>query len=125
MIKITQKGNFNNTEKFLKSAKELRIIQILNEYGKKGVDSLSLNTPINTGETASLWNYEIHVSKDTYKLIWTNDSMNDGIPIVILLQYGHATKNGGYIEGTDFINPAIKPIFDEITNELWREVTKA
>ena len=122
MIKITQKGNFNNTEKFLKGSQKIDFIKLLNEYGKRGVDALSANTPIDSGKTASLWNYEIHTTKNTYKVIWTNDNINQGVPIAILIQYGHATRNGGYVEGRDFINPAMKPIFDSMAEELWKEV---
>lgn len=124
MISISHKGNFNNTEKFLKGSKEIDFINLLNEYGKKGVDALSQATPIDSGITSGSWRYEIHTSKGEYKVIWTNDNINQGIPIAILIQYGHATKNGGYVEGRDFINPAMKPIFDSMANELWREVTK-
>lgn len=124
MISISHKGNFNNTERFLKGAKDFDFISLLNEYGKRGVDALSRATPIDSGMTSNSWNYEVHYSKGTYKVIWTNDNVNKGIPIVILIQYGHATKNGGYVEGLDFINPAMKPIFDGMANELWKEVTK-
>ena len=122
MIKITQKGNFNNTEKFLKGSQKIDFKKLLDEYGKRGVDALSANTPIDSGKTASLWNYEIHITKNTYKVIWTNDNINQGVPIAILIQYGHATRNGGYVEGRDFINPAMKPIFDSMAEELWKEV---
>lgn len=124
MFSISHKGNFNNTEKFFKNSKEIDFISLLNEYGKRGVDALSQSTPIDSGKTSSSWNYEIHTSKDSYKIIWTNENINDGVPIAILIQYGHATKNGGYVEGRDFINPAMRPIFDGMANELWGEVTK-
>jgi len=124
MISISHKGNFNNTERFLKGSKEIDFINLLNEYGKRGVDALRQATPIDSGMTSDSWKYEIHTSKGSYKVIWTNDNINQGIPIAILIQYGHATKNGGYVEGRDFINPAMKPIFDSMANELWREVTK-
>ena len=124
MISISHKGNFNNTEKFLKGSKEIDFINLLDEYGKRGVDALSQATPIDSGMTSDSWNYEIHSSKGTYKVIWTNNNINQGIPIAILIQYGHGTKTGGYVEGRDFINPAMKPIFDDMANELWREVTK-
>lgn len=124
MIEIKHKGNFNNTERFLKGSKNFNFMSLLNEYGKKGVDALSQATPIDSGKTSYSWNYEIHTTKNSYKIVWTNDNINDGIPIAILIQYGHAVKNGGYVEGRDFINPAMKPIFDNMANELWKEVTK-
>ena len=99
--------------------------QRLNQYGRRGVDALSAATPIDSGKTASSWNYEIHRSKDLVEIVWTNSNVNDGAPIVILLQYGHATGNGGYVQGYDFINPAIRPIFDEIEKDLWKEVTSS
>lgn len=125
MIKITHSGNFNNTERFFSNVKDKNFISLLDEYGRRGVDALSSNTPIDSGKTAYSWGYEIHMTKNSWKIIWTNDNINRGIPIAILIQYGHATKNGGYVEGRDFINPAMQPIFDKMADELWREVTES
>lgn len=124
MIKIKCTGDFTNTEKFLERVRKLSIRDILNKYGQEGVKALAANTPINTGDTASKWGYTISTGKKGSTITWTNDSVNDGIPIVILLQYGHATKNGGYVSGVDFINPALKGIFDNMADSVWKEVTK-
>lgn len=124
MIKIKCTGDFTNTEKFLERVRKLSIGDILNRYGQEGVKALAANTPVNTGDTASKWGYTISTGKNGSSITWTNDSVNDGIPIVILLQYGHATKNGGYVSGVDFINPAMKSIFDNMADSVWKEVTK-
>lgn len=124
MIAIKHKGNFNNTEKFLRSAinrKNHR--RILELYAKKGVEALAEATPIDSGLTASKWGYEIHVSKNQYTITWTNSNVVDGVPIAVILQYGHGTRNGGFVQGRDYINPALQPVFDNLADELWREVT--
>lgn len=125
MITFKQKGSFKNIERFLDKMQKKEFFQRLNQYGRRGVDALSAATPIDSGKTASSWNYEIHRSKDLVEIVWTNSNVNDGVPIVILLQYGHATGNSGYVQGYDFINPAIRPIFDEIEKDLWKEVTSS
>jgi hypothetical protein len=124
MITITHKGNFNKTEKFLRGAVTSDYVRILEKYAQQGVLALKNATPVDSGETASSWNYEIRILPGGAVICWTNSSVSDGVPIAILLQYGHATKNGGYVQGRDFINPALRPIFDKISDELWREVTK-
>ena len=124
MIKVKCTGDFNNTTKFLERACKLSIKDILNKYGQAGVVALSAATPTDTGETASKWGYKISTGKNGSSVTWTNDSFNDGIPIVILIQYGHGTKNGGYVSGVDFINPALKTVMDNIADSIWREVTK-
>lgn len=124
MIIIKHKGNFNNTEKFLKRAKQLNVKRILEEYGKEGVKALSSATPVNTGLTANSWDYKVEISNGSYTLSWINTNVVNGVPIAIILQYGHATKNGGYIQGRDYINPAIQPIFDKIAEQVWKEVTR-
>lgn len=123
MIRITQRGNFNRTEKFLKGAKKLRPRDVLERYGRAGADALSANTPVESGKTASSWSYEIEQGNGTYKVYWTNSNINKGVSIAIILQYGHGTGNGGYVQGRDYINPALRPIFDKMANELWKEVT--
>lgn len=129
MIKFTHIGNFDNTERFFRNSK--RILDtytiILNKYGQEGVAALSAATPIDTGLTASSWDYSIYVdvSKKSFcRITWTNSNFQKGVPIAIILQYGHGTGTGGWVQGRDYINPAIQPIFDKIAEELWREVSK-
>ena len=124
MIKITCTGDFKNITKFLEKSKTLSINDILHKYGQTGVKALKSATPIDTGETASMWGYTVSTSKSGSSVTWTNDNVTDGIPIVILIQYGHGTKNGGYVSGVDFINPAIKNIIDKLADSIWEEVTK-
>lgn len=123
MISIKVTGSFDKTEKFLKAAKKFTPIDILKRYGEKGVQALSLNTPVDTGELASLWDYEIQGRKGNYTLYFTNNKINNGVPIAIIVQYGHGTRNGGWVQGRDYINPAIRPVFDKLADELWKEVT--
>lgn len=122
MIKIKHKGNFRNTEMFLNNAKATNV-QILERYGQEGVRALSSATPVDSGETATSWSYKVLNTQTGYKIEWLNSHVVDGVPITILLQYGHGTRNGGFVQGRDFINPAIQPIFDKLANELWREVS--
>ena len=123
MIIIKHKGNFNNTERFLKKAIRADYLRILNDYGRRGVVALSSATPVDSGLTASSWDYEVKVARNAFYINWTNSHIVDGVPIAIIIQYGHATKNGGYVEARDYINPAMKPIFDDMAKEIWREVT--
>jgi len=123
MIGFKQHGNFNNTEKLLKQASQARYRAVLERYGQAGIDALASATPYDSGITASSWNYEIVQTKTSIKIVWTNSNLVNGVPLAILLQYGHGTKNGGYVQGIDFINPVAKPIFDQIAADLWREVT--
>lgn len=120
---ITQKGNFNNTEKFLDKAKNLDFVAILENYGREGVDALSNATPELTGLTKDSWDYVVTTNGNTYILTWTNSNSENGLPVAILIQYGHGTRNGEYIPGYDFINPAIKPVIDKIIEDGWKEVT--
>jgi hypothetical protein len=124
MITFKTKGSFKNTEKFLRHAKELDVLFILKKYGAEGILALSRATPQDTGETASSWDYVAEVTKYKGKLIWTNSNSEFGAPVAILIQYGHATGNGGYVEGIDYINPAMRPIFEKIANEIFEEVSK-
>lgn len=124
MIRVKCTGDFNNTIKFLERARKLSITDILNRYGKEGVKALSDATPKDTGNTSNKWGYEITTGKNRHSITWTNDSINDGVPIVILIQYGHGTKNGGYVSGVDFINPAIRNVMNKIADSIWKEVTK-
>lgn len=125
MIKLKCRGNYNKTEKFLKECKDTNELrQIMERYGREGVSALSANTPVDSGETATSWSFEIVQDSDAISLVYTNNSMTKtGIPIAILLQYGHGNGRGGYVIGRDFINPAIQPIFDRLADEAWKEVT--
>lgn len=122
MITFESKGNFKNTMSFLERAKEFMNIGCLDDYGRRGVEALRAATPVDTGETASLWKYSIERTKNSVSVIWSNSSQNEGIPIVILLQYGHGTSRGAYVQGVDFINPAMRDIFQNLADEAWREV---
>jgi glucose dehydrogenase len=124
VIEIETSGSFKHLEKFLKSKSYKFPKQILEEYAKEGVLALSLATPIESNLTASSWSYEILNDEKSFSIVWKNsNTTTDGTPVAILLQYGHATGTGGYVQGLDFINPAIQPIFDKIANDVWREVT--
>ncbi len=124
MISFKHRGNFNKTEKFIHGAENLDFNKILAPYGQQGVAALAGATPKRSGEAASSWNYEIKSTAKQVKIIWTNSKMAGNVPLVILIQYGHGTGTGGYVQGQDFINPALRPIFDQILNDIWREVTK-
>ena len=124
MITFKHKGNFNKTEKFFRQISDSEYLRMLDKYGNEGVKVLSSATPIDSGETAESWGYEITRSNRGVKIVWTNTNIVDGVPIAIIIQYGHGTQNGGYVQGRDYINPALRPIFDNIVNEVWREVTK-
>lgn len=123
MIVIKQSGDFKNLEKFLKKTSKMDFFQNLERYAREGVSALASATPIDSGETASSWDYEIRTTKNQVSIYWTNSNVNNGIPIAVLIQYGHGTKNGGYVLGRDYINPAIRPIFDKIADSVWKEVT--
>ena len=124
MIKITHKGSFKNTEKLFSQLNRFEIRNILNKYGAKGVNALAEATPIDTGNTAGSWKYKVEKTSSGYSIYWENDNVNQGVNIALILQYGHGTRNGGYVQGIDYINPALKPIFDSLADEAWREVTK-
>lgn len=126
MIRVKHRGNFNNIEQFLKKMARNNFIDYLNDCGKAGVNALASTTPSDTGLTAASWSYEIIKDKDGYTLSWSNSNViKSGTPIVILLRYGHSTGTGGYVQGYDFINPSIRPIFDGFTTKVWNEVTSA
>jgi hypothetical protein len=124
MISIKVKGDLTKTEKYLKRVKKLTLDEYLDAAGMLGVAALAANTPIDTGETAASWSYEIHKGDGVIELVWSNSNTSKGIPIVVLIQYGHATRNGGYVEGRDFINPTVQPIFDQLAKDIWTEVTR-
>lgn len=124
MITITQKGSFKNTERYLARLKTVQLYAVLNKYGSMGVTALSNATPVESGETAASWTYSIVQRPGYYSIRWHNSHNHDGVPIAVLLQYGHGTGTGGYVQGRDYINPAVRPIFDQMANEAWKEVTK-
>lgn len=123
MLGITHKGDFKKTEKFLKKSLGRDYLTILNKYGQQGVSALSASTPVDTGLTASSWSYEIIQNADGISVVWTNSNVNKYVNIAIILQYGHGTRNGGWVEGRDYINPALQPIFDKMAEAAWKEVT--
>lgn len=122
MIEIKQSGSFKNTEAFLERAKNVVKMGVLDKYGRKGVEALELATPKDTGLTSKSWEYKITNNKDYSTISFFNTNIQNGIPIAIILQHGHATRNGGYVQGRDYINPAIQPIFDKLAEEVWKEV---
>ena len=124
MITFRQKGDFSKFTRFLERAKEVVHLSDLDKYGQAGVAALASATPVDSGETARSWYYEITHSQGSSKITFSNSHINDGVPIAVILQYGHGTGTGGWVEGRDYINPAIQPLFDEIANNAWREVTK-
>ena len=124
MISFRQKGDFSKLTRFLERAKESVKIGDLDKYGREGVAALSSATPIDSGETANSWSYEITNKDGSVTITFNNSNIQNGVPIAIILQYGHGTRNGGWVQGRDYINPAIQPIFDEIVNNAWREVTR-
>ena len=124
MIGFRHKGDFSKTFKFLNNAREATLLRELGRYGQMGVNALASATPVDTGLTASSWYYKIERGAGTIKIIFCNSNIQNGVPIAIILQYGHGTGNGGWVQGRDYINPAIQPLFDKLTNDAWREVTK-
>lgn len=125
IIRIESKGDFARTRKFLKFLDKKDFLKALDKYGKMGVDALAAATPIDSGETAASWDYAVHTTNTGAYIVWTNSNVVDNIPVAVLIQYGHATKNGGFVLGRDFINPAIQPIFDKIAEDVWKEVVNA
>ena len=125
MSKWKVRGNYNSLRKFLNRITDKNYLNILDQYGQEGVEALRAATPKDTGLTASSWEYEIVHTEDTTRISWYNTNVNDGVPIAIILQYGHGTGTGGFVQGIDYINPAMKPIFEKISNEVWKEVTRS
>ena len=124
MIRFNSKGDFSKATRFFKKALVASdVSDILDKYGKRGVSALAASTPVDSGLTASSWSYKVHSSRSNATLTFYNSNINNGVPIAIILQYGHGTGTGGWVEGRDYINPAIQPIFDEIVEEAWKEVT--
>ena len=124
MIEFRQKGDFSKLTRFLERAKEVAKVSTLDKYGQAGVAALASATPVDSGSTASSWYYEIEHQNGSTSITFNNSNINKGVPIAIILQYGHGTRNGGWVQGRDYINPAIQPIFDKIADDAWKEVTK-
>jgi len=124
MITFTTSGSFDNTERFLKRMSTADYLSLLNSAGARGVEILSKETPVDTGETAQSWSYKITRTKSSYRVDWFNSNVRNGNIIAILIQYGHGTGTGGYVQGIDYINPAIRPIFEDMVAKIWGEVTK-
>lgn len=123
MIKISQKGDFKKSITYMEKLKEAIRLNAFDKYGQAGVNALSSATPVDSGKTASSWYYKIERTKNTISIAFYNSNVNEGVPIAIILQYGHGTGTGGWVEGRDYINPAIQPIFDKMAEEAWKEVT--
>lgn len=124
MITFRNKGDFSKLSRFLEKAKETVRLGDLDKFGREGVSALASATPVETGKTANSWYYKIERTKDSVSIVFNNSNIQNGVPIAIILQYGHGTGTGGWVDGRDYINPSIQPIFDKIADEAWREVTK-
>lgn len=124
MITFRHKGDFSKLTRYLEKAKEVVRLGDLDKYGREGVAALASVTPVDTGLTANSWYYEIVHSNGSVSITFNNSNIQNGVPIAIILQYGHGTGNGGWVEGRDYINPVIQPLFDKIANDAWREVTR-
>lgn len=122
VIIFRQKGDWKKTRKFLKRCSDLDLDDVLNLYGQEGVDALAKATPKGTGKTAASWSYEVTKGRESIVITWKNSNIVDGVPIAVILQYGHGTRNGGYVEGVDYINPAMRPVFERIVARAWGEV---
>lgn len=125
MITVKHSGSFKRTEKFLKKMSRSDFRAALEAYGEAGVQALAEATPKDSGETAASWSYEIRPVENGVKIYWKNSNVNDGVNVAILIQYGHGTRQGAYVEGIDFINPAIQPVIDKLSKAIWEEVTTA
>lgn len=123
MISFRHKGDFSKITKYLEKVKKGAKTDILKKYAQEGVDALSSATPVESGLTANSWSYEIEQSAGYAKITFTNSNINKWVSIAIILQYGHGTGTGGWVQGRDYINPAIQPVFDKMVDEAWREVT--
>lgn len=124
MIRCTVKGDFKKTKSFLKRARNVDLRSLLTRYAEEGVKALSSATPVVTGKTAASWDYEIVQERNRISIFWTNSNKNEGVPIAVILEYGHGTGWGGYVQGRHYISPAIQPVFDDIAEAAWKEVAK-
>ena len=117
-------GTWAKTEAFLQGIAKADFQTVLEKYAKKGVEALAAATPVDTGKTASSWGYKISRTRGGFSISFTNSNVVNGVPIAIILQYGHGARNGGYVQGRDYINPALQPVFDEMANSLWKEAAR-
>lgn len=124
LIKFKQKGNFSRITSYFERAKEVFKVGELDKYGREGVEALRAATPVDSGKTADSWYYEIENQNGKATISFHNSNVNDNVSIAVILQYGHGTRNGGWVEGRDYINPALQPVFDKIAADAWKEVTK-
>lgn len=124
-VKFEVSGGFTKTERFLNRMKRHEYLNVLDEFGRDGVQALRNATPVDSGATAEAWDYEIKRTRNCTEIVWTNSNINDGVLIAVILQYGHGTGTGGYVQGHDYINPAIRPVFDKIAEKAWKVVTSA
>lgn len=122
MITFVSKGDFSRTKRFLNGAKSFNPRSILEKYGELGVKALAENTPKDTGHTAESWSYKIVMKNGEYSVVWSNSNVNENIPVAILIRFGHGTGNGGYVQGIDFISPAIRPLFNDLADSMWKEL---
>lgn len=124
MISFRHKGDFSKFSRYLERAKNVVRAGDLDKYGRQGVAALASATPVDSGETANSWSYEIERTNKSISIQFYNSNIQNGVPIAIIIQYGHGTGTGGWVQGRDYINPAIRPLFDKIANDMWREVTR-
>lgn len=124
MITFRHRGDLSKTSSFLKKARDKNFRPIIEKYAGQGIAALRSATPVDSGQTADSWGYELQVRPNGFSIFWTNSNIVEGLPVVILLQYGHGTRSGSFVEGRDFINPAIRPVFDAISENLWKEVSE-
>jgi len=125
MLEVSTSGSFTNTEKFLKTMQKLDPKLLMEEFGEEGVRALERYTPADSGLAARSWYYKVEESAGVYSITWYNSDVEHGFPVAVMIQYGYGTGTGGYVHGRDYINPAIKPIFDSIANKIWKVVTSA
>lgn len=123
MISFTVRGSHRQSEAFLKKLQKIDIPSILKKNGQAGVDALARATPIDSSLASQSWAYEVTSSRGVHQITWTNSDVESGFPVAIMLQYGYGTGTGGYVQGVDYINPAIRPIFDRIAEDVWKAVT--
>lgn len=124
MITIESQGEWKLTRNWFDRMTKLDLALLMNQFGKEGVSALAAATPSRSGITSKSWNYEVTRKGNNWKITWTNSNVNKGANIAVLIQYGHGTRNGGYVVGRDYINPAIRPVFDKIAQKAWKEVTR-
>lgn len=124
MITFSQKGDFHKLDRYFEKCLHVVHRSKLDQYGKEGVEALRAATPVDSGVTRDCWSYEVSYGQGSCTISFLNSNINDGVPIAVILQYGHGTRNGGFVQGRDYINPAIQPIFDRMAKDLWREVTE-